>query len=67
METKSRSLVKAIIWQVMGLTMMAVVGVIATGSFRVGGTIALMNALIGFVSYLLYERVWARISWGRFA
>jgi uncharacterized membrane protein len=65
METRTRSLVKAVIWNVIGLVMMALVGFLATGSALVGGTMALINTAIGFSFYILYERVWARIRWGR--
>ena len=65
METRRRSLVKAMIWNVIGLAMMTLVGLSATGSVTVGGAMALVNAGLGFVTYLIYERVWARISWGR--
>lgn len=65
METRKRSLVKALIWSALGLVMMAIVGAIATGSFAVGGIMALINTGIGLVTYVLYERVWAMINWGR--
>ncbi len=65
METRRRSVVKAIVWNVMGLAMMTLVGLIATGSAAVGGTLALVNTAIGLTMYIVYERVWASISWGR--
>lgn len=65
MESGRRSLVKAVVWNVMGLSVMTLVGLVATGSATVGGAIAVVNTGIGFVMYILYERVWARVSWGR--
>jgi len=65
METRRRSFVKAMIWSSMGLAMMALIGWIATGSVAVGGAMALVNTGIGLVMYVLYERVWATIRWGR--
>ena len=65
METRRRSVVKALIWNVMGLVMMTLVGLIATGSVAVGGVVALVNTAIGLTLYIVYERVWAGISWGR--
>ncbi len=65
METRRRTALKAIIWNVMGLAMMALVGLVATGSATVGGLMALVNAAIGLVMYVLYERIWAGIRWGR--
>lgn len=65
METRKRSIVKAAIWSLIGLAVMVIVGWLATGSVVVGGTVALINTGIGLVMYVLYERVWAAIRWGR--
>mgnify|MGYP000066935254 CR=1 FL=1 len=65
METRRRTLIKALLWQLLGLVMMIIVGWVLTGSIATGSGIALINTLIGFISYVLYERVWARIGWGR--
>jgi uncharacterized membrane protein len=65
METRTRSLVKALVWNAIGLASMTLVGVVATGSASLGGAMALTNAALGFASYLIYERVWTRISWGQ--
>jgi len=65
LETPKRTLVKGTLWILMGLVVMSLVGLLFTGSMAVGGTMALVNSLIGFVNYLAYERLWSRISWGR--
>lgn len=65
MESRRRTLVKAVLWNLMGLAMMSLVGVLMTGSFRVGGLMALVNTGIGLTTYILYERVWAKVRWGR--
>ncbi|WP_170446356.1 DUF2061 domain-containing protein [Ruegeria arenilitoris] len=65
METRRRSVVKAIIWNAMGLAVMTVVGLIATGSAAIGGALAVVNTAIGLTLYVIYERIWAGISWGR--
>ncbi len=49
----------------MGLAVMTVVGLIATGSAAIGGTLAVVNTAIGLTMYVVYERVWAGIQWGR--
>lgn len=66
METRKRTLVKAIVWNIIGLAVMAAVGLAMTGSAVVGGAMALLNTAIGLCCYILYERVWSRIRWGRF-
>ncbi|MDX1743838.1 MAG: DUF2061 domain-containing protein [Ruegeria sp.] len=65
METRQRSVVKAVLWNAMGLVVMTLVGLIATGSAAVGGTLAIVNTAIGLTLYVIYERVWAGITWGR--
>jgi len=65
MDTQARTLVKSLIWTVVGIVMMTGVVALFTGSLTLGGGMAAVNALVGFVSYLLYERVWAGIPWGR--
>ncbi|SFR56867.1 DUF2061 domain-containing protein [Litoreibacter janthinus] len=64
MESTTRSLVKAMLWTLLGFVMMSGVGYASTGSWALGGGMALANSTLGLVSYVLYERVWARISWG---
>lgn len=49
----------------MGLVVMTVVGLIATGSAAVGGALAVVNTAIGLTLYVIYERIWAGIAWGR--
>ncbi|MCT4556031.1 MAG: DUF2061 domain-containing protein [Pelagimonas sp.] len=65
METRARSLVKTVIWVLLGLVMMAIVGFVLTGSLFTSSAMALINSALGFVSYLIYERIWAGIRWGR--
>lgn len=65
MDTKSRTLTKALIWNVIGFAVMSLVGFLATGSFAVGGAMALVNTGVGLTMYIIYERIWDRISWGR--
>lgn len=65
METRRRTLVKAVLWNVLGLLTMSLVGLAMTGSAIVGGTMATINTGIGLCCYILYERVWARVRWGR--
>lgn len=65
MDTKIRTIIKALVWNLMGLGMMLLVGFLATGSFALGGAMAVVNTAIGLTMYVIYERVWDRISWGR--
>lgn len=65
METRARTLVKAFLWNAIGLAVMSLVGLAMTGSAAVGGAMAVINTAIGLTCYVVYERVWANIRWGR--
>ena len=65
MDTTLRTLVKAILWQLLGFAFMALTAWIFTGSMAEGGAIAVTATVLGFVSYFLYERLWSRVHWGR--
>ncbi len=65
METRARSLVKAVLWNVIGLAVMTLVGLAMTGSAAIGGAMAAINTAIGLSAYFLYERVWSQVEWGR--
>ena len=65
METRQRTVVKAVVWTLIGLISMAGVGLAFTGSLTTGGAMAAINASMGLMVYLVYERVWANIRWGR--
>ncbi|MDR9485727.1 MULTISPECIES: DUF2061 domain-containing protein [Sediminimonas] len=65
METRARTLVKALVWNAIGLITMGLVGLILTGSAAVGGAMAVVNTGVGLTMYVIYERVWTRIDWGR--
>lgn len=65
METRARTVVKSVLWTLLGLVVMVGVGFAFTGSLAVGGGMAAINAVLGFLTYLVYERVWSGIRWGR--
>lgn len=65
MESRARTLVKAGLWTLCGLLVMAATAFVATGSLALGGALALVNSAVGLATYVIYERIWARIPWGR--
>ena len=65
LDTGTRSIVKAVVWQLMGIVVMLSISFLLTGSLTLGGAIAGLNAAVGVMTYVIYERVWDRISWGR--
>ena len=64
METRRRSIVKALSWQMLGLLTMSALGFLFTGSLTSGGALALASAAVSFFAYLLHERLWAGVRWG---
>ena len=65
MDSRKRTILKAVLWSFLGLISMGIVGYLTTGSIRLGGGMAVANTLIGFTFYVCHERVWSRIIWGR--
>jgi len=65
MDSTKRTILKAIIWQITGVFTMGIVGYAMTGSAAQGLGLALANTVVGTVTYILYERFWARVSWGQ--
>jgi len=65
MDSPQRSLAKALTWQGLGLLVIMGLGYALTGSLSTGGTLAVASAVIGTVTFVIHERIWARISWGR--
>ncbi len=65
MDEPKRTLAKAVSWQINGFLAMLVIGYLFTGSLSAGGGLAAVTTVAGFVNYVLHERVWARVAWGR--
>ena len=65
MESLKRTLVKAVVWAAIEILSMILVGAGFTGSIKLGGWMAVTNSVIGLLAYVLYERFWSRINWGR--
>lgn len=65
MESPRRSIVKAFVWNALGLVVTSFIAFAMTGSLALGGALAAVNTAIGVAMYFIYERVWAQVSWGR--
>ena len=65
METTRRAIAKAVTWQLMGLVVMTAITYAITGSVAEGGLVAIVGAATGLATYVLHERVWSEIAWGR--
>ena len=65
MDTRQRTMLKAVLWNLLGLLTMSLIGLAMTGSVALGGAMAVANTVVGFVAYVAYERFWAQVRWGR--
>lgn len=65
MDSKRRSWMKAITWQILGLFTSMMVSYLVMGSWAASLGLSLALAATGLVMYTLHERIWARIHWGR--
>lgn len=65
METSRRTLMKAITWQALGIVTTAALGYPHTGSLWGALSLAVSASASGFVFFLLHEKIWNAVRWGR--
>ncbi|MFX0077674.1 MAG: DUF2061 domain-containing protein [Candidatus Hermodarchaeota archaeon] len=63
-ETRTRSIVKAVIWRVIALAVTYFIVWLFTGSIETSIIIALIANLLKTVLYYALERVFQRVEWG---
>ena len=64
-ESKKRSLVKAITWRLVAMVVLGFVSYFFTRNFKEMGEITIFYTIIQIIFYFLHERLWEKISWGR--
>ena len=65
METRARSIAKAATWQSLGLVTTSLLALAFTGSATEAGAFALASAGVASACYILHERAWDVVRWGR--
>ena len=65
METRSRSLAKAITWRVTGTLDTVAVAFLITGNIAAAVSISAIDVVTKLILYYVHERLWARTSFGR--
>ncbi|NCC21264.1 MAG: DUF2061 domain-containing protein [Alphaproteobacteria bacterium] len=65
MESCTRSLVKAITWQLLGLCTTTVITFLFTGSLAEAAGLTVSLTLVALVMYVIHERIWQFVRWGR--
>ena len=62
--SKTRSLIKAISWRILGTLDTMCLGWLITGSPLVGLKIGALELVTKFVFYYIHERIWLKIKFG---
>lgn len=65
MDTLYRSIVKSVTWRVMGIIILFLIAYVFTGSLEETASITVVFHGIRVVLYVVHERIWERVSWGR--
>ncbi|MEK7509871.1 MAG: DUF2061 domain-containing protein [Patescibacteria group bacterium] len=65
METKTRSLVKTILWRIIATLVTWVVVFVFTGTAVESLKITLVAAVASMTAYYVHERVWNVVRWGK--
>jgi uncharacterized membrane protein len=62
---RTRSLMKAVSWRLVGSLDTFILSLIVTGNGRYAVSIASVEALTKIALYYVHERIWRRVRWGR--
>ena len=65
METKSRSLVKALSYRLLGSACTSMICLLLTGRLALSAGVGTMDLVAKFGLYFLHERIWERIRFGK--
>jgi uncharacterized membrane protein len=66
METKKRSLAKAVSWRVVATLITSLIVFLLSGEVAFAVKIGLLDTLAQFVVYFFHERLWLRVRFGRY-
>ena len=65
LDTKSRSLIKSLLWRIVATISTAVISFLYTGNLSLAASIGIVSSVIYFVLYYWHERLWNNIKWGQ--
>jgi uncharacterized membrane protein len=66
MESRKRSIAKALSWRFFATLITALVVYAISGEWGFAAKVGLLDTTIKLAAYFAHERVWLRISYGRF-
>ena len=64
MESKKRSMVKSIVWRIIGIILLGGITWVFTRDIETTTIITVLFHSIRLVLYYVHERIWDRIEWG---
>ena len=65
MESRRRSLLKALSWRLVALTITTVVAYVLFNDAKIAASVGLLDSLVKIVAYYAHERAWHRVAFGR--
>ena len=65
MDSKRRSIIKAITWRIFALLITIIVSFAILGSWSVSIAIGISSNLLKTMFYYIHERLWERTNWGK--
>ncbi len=64
-ESRKRSLAKAITWRIIAMTLLTAVTWLFTSDAQVTASVVIVASTIHVITYYIHERLWERVKWGR--
>lgn len=64
-ELVSRTLLKAVTWRILGTFDTIFISFFITGQWQLAFSIGLVEWISKMILYILHERIWNQISWGK--
>ena len=64
-ETKQRSLLKSVTWQLTALVVLGSISYVIAGDWEQMTAITVLYTVLQVGVYFVHERIWARIPWGQ--
>lgn len=65
MESNTRLWTKALTWQLLGLISTSLLAYFFLGSITLAGSLALSSMASALVLYVIHEKLWAKVNWGK--
>ena len=65
METRARSVVKALTWRITALVITTVVVWVISGSVELAASVGLLDTAVKLGAYYGHERCWLKVRFGR--